>query len=345
MLKMSNYFEELRKAVEPDLKRKKEAQKADDPVREHLETHESFADRHIDTFLYGSYARDTAEGDIKDVDLVVVTNYTTDDKPGVVLNTLKNSLAKLFDKIDLADQRRSIRVDRPLPDNPNSNLTLDVIPAIYQRGPDGPLWVPDREKQEWVPSHPKGHIKYTSTLNARSYQGVSFVRLAKMMKWWWRYQFGCAQSNKVEHKRKPKGFWIEAMTGAFFDLSKESYPELIVSLLEDAFKVFKSFGTNGRIPTLPDPGLKGKTILTSITPNEFKLFLNTLETSLSWAQMALDAATEEKAAEYWRKLFGEKFPVTKNTRDHSSLLGPAAIPGGLNFPPKPLQPRKPGGFA
>ena len=91
---LTNQFEELRKAIEPSEPRKKDAKKADDPVREHLEAHQSFAEHHITTFLYGSYKRRTAICDIKDVDLVVVTNYTTDDKPLDVLSDLKDSLAE-----------------------------------------------------------------------------------------------------------------------------------------------------------------------------------------------------------------------------------------------------------
>jgi tRNA nucleotidyltransferase (CCA-adding enzyme) len=76
MQTMFSAFEGFRKAIEPDGRVKKIAQAADDPVREHLEGHHSFAKRHVTTFLYGSYKRHTAEGDIKDVDLVVVTNFT-----------------------------------------------------------------------------------------------------------------------------------------------------------------------------------------------------------------------------------------------------------------------------
>lgn len=345
MQKMSKYFDALRSAVEPDEKYKKEAQKADDPVREHLETHKSFARHHVSTFLYGSYRRHTAEGNIKDVDIVVVTNFTTRDKPVAVLDNLKDSLAELYDEPDLADQCRSIRVDRPLPDVPDSELTLDVIPAIYQNKPGGPLWVPDRDKEIWVPSHPQGHIDRASELNARSHQERAFVRLAKMMKWWWKYQHGLKQAGEEAHKRKPKGFWIEVMTGQYTDLSKESYPELIVYLLGNAFNRFKSFRSDGRIPTLDDPGLSGQKIKTSITEDEFALFLDTVEESLGWAALALNASTEEKAAEYWQKLFGEKFPSAENLKKNESLLSSAAMPGGLSFPNKPVQPRKPGGFA
>lgn len=353
MQTMDSYFEDFRKAIEPEKTRKKEAQKADDPVREHLETHECFADRHVTTFLYGSYKRSTAIGDIKDVDIVVITNFTIEDDPIVVLNELKDALAELYDEPDLADQRRSIRIDRPLPDVPDSELTLDVIPAIYQDedDPDGPLWVPDRDKKCWVPSNPKGHIAYSSALNEESHQKRAFVRLTKMMKWWWKYQFEKRKPKVASHERKPKGFWIEVMTGEYADLSKESYPELIVALLENTFNKFKSFRTTGKMPELPDPGLrdypekKYRTVKTSMTDDEFEFFLNVLEESLDWAKKALNASSEREASEYWRKFFGDTFKLAPADTKAENLLGAAVTPGGLSFPNKPIAPRKPGGFA
>lgn len=329
MQKMSSHFEELRKAIEPNTDRKKEAQAADNPVREHLETHECFADRHVTTFLYGSYKRSTAVGDIKDVDIVVVTNYTRDDDPVTVLDELRDALAELYNEPDLADQRRSIRIDRPLPDVPDSELTLDVIPAIYQDkdDPEGPLWVPDRDKGEWIPSHPKSHIERASELNAQSHQERAFVRLTKMMKWWWKYQFEQRKPGVQGHKRKPKGFWIEVMSGEYADLSKESYPEMIVALLENAFDSFQAFRSTRVVPELPDPGLrdyadrKYRSIKTSMDEDEFGFFLDVLEESLGWARNALNATTEYEASLFWRKFFGEDtFPEVPTDRATSSLL-------------------------
>ena len=342
---LNSQFEELRSAIEPTKARKRETLKADDPVRDHLETHESFSEHHVATFLYGSYKRRTAICDIKDVDLVVVTNYTTEDDPLEVLNALKDSLAELYDGADLADQRRSIRVDRPLLDDPDSELTLDVIPAIYQDEPGGPLWVPDREKKTWVESHPQGHIDNTSALNAGSHQGHSFVRLTKMMKWWWKYKWEKLNPSAEGHTRKPKGFWIEVMCGQFADLDKESYPEQILALLENAFAEFEGFRDTGIQPELADPGLPDQTIKTSMTDEEFSVFLDVLEQALLDARAAVDAKTERRAAELWRRLFGDKFPLPAEESKSSSLLKAAAVPSGLSFPAKPLIPSKPAGFA
>ncbi len=345
MMEMDWYFEDLRKAIEPDLKRKREAQKADDPVREHLETHWSFSSHHLATFLYGSYRRSTAIGDIKDVDVIVVTKYTIYDDPVGVLETLKSSLGYLYERADLADQRRSIRIDRPLPDVPGSKLTLDIVPAIYSAGTDDPIWIPDRDKARWVRSHPKRHLQYARDLNARSYQERAFVRLAKMMKCWWKYQFELGRPGAAAHTRKPKGFWVEVMTGEYADLSKQSYPQLIVALLENALDGFGRFRTDGQVPTLRDPGLRGERIKTSMTDQEFAFFRETMEESLQWAREALHASSEEKALDYWRRFFGDEKALAKARDAGSGLLNPAATVGGLSFPDRPVTSRNPAGFA
>ena len=345
MFNMSEYFEDLRSAIEPDPKYQKHAQKADDPVREHLRTHSSFADRHVNTFLYGSYARCTAIGSIKDVDIVVVTNYTTSASPIAVLNKLRDSLNHLYHGSDLADQRRSIRVERPLPDVPDSSLTLDVIPAIYQGGPDDPLWVPDRDKRTWIPSHPRGHMAYTSSLNAKSYQARYFVPMVKMMKWWWKYQFELNRPSIEAHQRKPKSFWIETMSGQYVDVWKSSYPELIASLFANSFGAFKSFRSSGKVPELRDPGLTGSTIKSSITENEFGFFLDTLEGSLTIAQEALSSSSESRARELWQTLFGKRHEIIASLARGGPLLKSAAASTSLRFPNRPLAPRDPGGFA
>lgn len=347
MLKLNWYFDELKSAIEPDTKYKEHAQKADDPVREYLCSDASFSNYYANSFLYGSYARSTAIGNIKDVDIVIICNYSNYSSPLTLLNKLRESLDGLYGNANLGDQRRSIRVDDPLPDIPNSELTLDVIPAIYQNGSDGPLWVPDREKREWTASHPRGHMAYTTGLNSRSNQG-RFVPLAKMMKWWWKHQFQIKQPWVESFKRKPKGFWIETMTGQFVDLSKDSYPELIVSVYENAFGNFRKFRNDYRIPNLADPALTGKTIKTSITEDEFAFFLDTLEESLAIAREAANTTSESRAAELWQTIFGDMAEITKSLKgtSSSSLLKPAAVTSGsaLRFPDKPVEPKKPGGF-
>ena len=99
------------------------------------------------------------------------------------------------------------------------------------------------------------------------------------------------------------------------------------------------------MPELPDPGLSGHTVKTSMTDAEFTLFLEVLEQALNNARAAADATTERRAAQWWQKLFGDKLPVPTEEAKSASLLKAAAVPAPLSFPNKPLIPSKPAGFA
>jgi len=205
MATLNSYFDGFLSNINPDPQMVKKAIKAHEPVRRHLATDEEFKEHHLDSFLYGSYRRRTAVGDIKDVDIVVLTNFDPNkDKPRTVLRKLKQALARYYENPDLADQRRSIRVDDPFSEDPSCKLTLDIVPAAIITDENGVLKVPDREEDCWIDSHPKGHLQVVNDLNAKEYSNEQFVPLVKIMKWWWKYQSAILQP-KVERPH-PKGF-------------------------------------------------------------------------------------------------------------------------------------------
>jgi tRNA nucleotidyltransferase (CCA-adding enzyme) len=75
------------------------AQEAHKPIRECLEAQDDFKEFVEKTFLYGSYKRRTAVGDIKDVDIVVLTNFDLADEentPKSVLRRLKAALGRCY---------------------------------------------------------------------------------------------------------------------------------------------------------------------------------------------------------------------------------------------------------
>src|SRR5687768_11530018 len=88
------------------------AKEGHEEVRDFLAEDEDYKDRHTDTFLAGSYQRETAVKPIKDVDIVVLTNADdTKEKPVDVLNELDTVLKKKY-KTKTTPQRRSIRIER-----------------------------------------------------------------------------------------------------------------------------------------------------------------------------------------------------------------------------------------
>jgi len=230
MSKLESQFNDFLSNIEPDAKAVKYAKKAHEPLRDYLSEDEEFREYFIDSFLYGSYRRHTAVGDIKDVDIVILTNFSEKDKPNDVLKKLKSALARYYkDPENPEYQRRSIRVNDPLPVS-DTEMTLDIIPAIIVTDDESPLKVPDREAGKWVWTNPKGHIKHTSDLNEDEVSGGRFVPLVKIFKWWWKYQ--CEENQPDVERPKPKGFWLECLAAENFDKTKETYAEHFVALLK-----------------------------------------------------------------------------------------------------------------
>jgi hypothetical protein len=313
MSKLESQFKEFLHNIEPDREAVQHAKKAHEPLRKHLSEDQEFQKYFVDSFLYGSYQRDTAVGDIKDVDIVILTNFDEKDKPNDVLKKLKAALARYYkDPENPEYQRRSIRINDPLPGS-NTEMTLDVIPAIIITDDDEPLKVPDREVSEWVWSHPKGHMKYTSDLNKDDVSKERFVPFVKIMKWWWKYQ--CEMNQPEVERPKPKGFWLECLAGENFEASKGSYAEHFIAVLQN---VCSKYEGEKDVPELDDPGLHKTKIKSRMSKKEFAKFMEILKDSVDLAVDALDTLDDAKSSEKWRNVFGPKFPLVRKISRETS---------------------------
>ncbi len=302
---LDSSFDKFLENIEPDKPAKNHAQEAHVPVREHLEEDDGFKDFFSDSFLYGSYKRHTAVGGIKDVDIVVLTNCDNTDPehtPKKVLALLKRALNRYYKDAGSTEyQRKSIQVKDPLPDNPEVEMTLDIIPAIAINGEENALLVPDRELNEWVFSHPKGHISHVTTLNDEQHSGGMFVPLAKIVRYWWLF------NSKKKHP-KPKGFWIECLTGENFNQNNTTYAAHFITVLQNISTKYSNYETYTEPPSLTDPGMPQETLKTSMTVEEFKKFMECVNDSLMKAKKALEEPDEKKSSLLWRKVFGGLFP-------------------------------------
>jgi predicted nucleotidyltransferase len=341
--KLPTLFDKFLSNINPDEQAVEYAQKAHSFVRKNLANDDKFSPYIEGSFLYGSYKRRTAVGDIKDVDIVVLTNFDikhTDNTPDRVLRKLKAALTRCYDDAENPEyQRRSIRVNDPLPEHKDAALTLDIIPAVVITTDEAVLLVPDREQKKWIRSHPKGHLNHTIDLNAEDYSNGWFVPLVKAMKWWWKYQ--CDIRQPKEKRPKPKGFWIECLTGETFDPEKASLAEHFITVLETVSATYSNPTT---VPELYDPGISKEKIKTSMTLKEFSLFMDAVNDSLEVSKKALKEEDATLSAKLWREVFGDQFPISVAQKS-TELLSPAVKPGMLSFPNHPVHPRKPGGFA
>lgn len=327
MAKLNSLFTRFLSNINPDEDAVKYAMEAHWPVRECLGQDEIFKEYFVNTFLYGSYKRHTATGTIKDVDIVVVTNFDPNNKehnPHRVLRKLKAALARCYGSADYLEyQRRSIRVDQPLPDHSDVEMTLDIIPAVVVNGEDLPLLVPDREQKEWIWSHPKGHLRYTSDLNRANYSQQQYVPLVKMMKWWWKYQ--CDDRQLEVERPKPKGFWIECLTGENFDPNQQEWADHFITTLEN---ILAKYIDVEEVPQLKDPGLPGELIKNSMTLDEFNEFMDTVADSWVTAKAARETEDQLASSKLWRQVFGDNFPLYDEEETEETITEAKRLPLG-----------------
>lgn len=262
-----------------------------------LATDSAFRPWYEASFLYGSYARNTALHPIKDVDVcVLLRNVSTADSPVGVLARLRTTLERRGCAQKTSTQRRSVLIEM-------SGTTLDVVPVLAVGGLEAPLKIPDRPLEIWIDTHPKGHLHSATTLNRAS--NGRYIPLVKLVQAWYRYQLRdrCGISRPV-----PKGFVLEVLVAQYQDADAPSYAEAFVGFLDKLWAACGSDLLAGRFPPVPDPGLAGAPLRLSITPAEARQFGEVVAAALVAARIALADADPGSSAAAWRALFGPLFP-------------------------------------
>lgn len=318
--------------IEPSTSTVGACSSAHNTLREYLRTDENFKKFHENTFLSGSYKRDTAIRPQKlggvlqrpDVDIIVVTNHTQSDQPKSVLKALEKALVDSGYK-NIKVNRRSINVTQ-------TTVDMDVVPII-ENG-DSYL-IPDVELTAWLTTNPPAHTQWTVDVNKAA--GGRFKPLVKLFKWWRRVH--------LSELRRPKGFILECLVAQHMNLTETSYEELFVGLLEAIRDNYGYYVLMGTVPWLEDPGVPGNNVFSNVTADEFKQFYDKVKEQAATARKAKNETDDDKALELWRSVLGKLFPAAASQKSLASSLVRPAVGAGLTFPAMPVLPNKPRGFA
>ncbi len=321
--------------IEPSASTKSNASSAHTSLRAHLEQHSIFSQYHLNTFLSGSYKRNTAIRPIMidgivtrpDGDIIVVTSHTLSDNQRAVFNLLYNALKDKYGASCLTLNRRSVHVETALAD-------MDVVPIIAPNGMERTLYIPDRDLKQWLETNPPGHTTWTTEMNDKA--GGRFKPLVKLTKWWRR--------ENPTRSEKPKGFVLECITAECMNLQETRYAELFVGTLETIVSRYQVYVLAGRVPWIQDPGVPTNSVTSKVSFEEFRGFYDKVKVYAELGRRAINETDDEKALAQWRRIFGDRFPAA-SVSESRSYLAPAVVPGSLTFPDKPIIPRKPGGFA
>ncbi len=326
-------FNELLTDIEPSATTKSNASSAHNNLRAHLRSHEDFKARWISDFLAGSYSRDTAirprtteDGQERpDVDIIVVTSFTTADTPEDVLREVAAALEDAYEVERI--NKRSVRVAA-------WNAEMDVVPVIA-RG-DAYL-IPCREDGEWKPTNPPAHNTWSTEQNGAF--GGRAKKLVKMMKWWRR--------ENPTGSRRPKGFVLEVLVATHGPRGESHLGEAFAKTLENIHAAYAPLASFGQKPFIADPAV-GSDILAKVTVPQWKDFIEKVRVYAGYARRAQEEDDMEEATRLWRKVFGPRFRSTEGPAKAavaSTFASAVAPAGGYTFPNANVTPTKPRGFA
>ncbi len=176
-----------------------------------------------ESYLSGSYARDTAVAPIDDVDIIFLIQpehwqrgigswLGLKPSPKAVLNTFANAIRRRYDLSSVFIQRRSVRLNL-------NHLDIDVVPALPSAKDSHTILIGDADSDEWIESAPKKHEVLASRLNAS--RGNNFKPLVKLLKSW---------NRNLPSTANLKSFAIETMAARIFDA--HSFDSLQDGLIE-----------------------------------------------------------------------------------------------------------------
>jgi len=288
-LELSGDFGRYVSSLEPDEDAVAAAKAAHEKVRERLKTDDDTKEAHKDTFLSGSYARDTAIHNINDVDVICIVDIDhTITEPEVVLGWLQGVLSKYYKETRL--QGRSIGASAA------KGVWLDIVPSTPLSADDGPLWIPDRDAKQWVQSHPKGQIAAATSKNKMT--NGYYVQTVKLLKAW--------RDRLPTEKSKPKSYILETLVHGAIG-TPSSHARAVVNALEGIQSNCGYYPGTGIVPQIADPGYSSVNVAKRWETADLDAFLDQVKPAAETARKALDAVDETESRRLWRKLFGSTF--------------------------------------
>lgn len=261
-----------------------------------------------------------------DLDLVITALPGDDDA--------RQSLREFYttdavQTLSTLDERSDWRLSRKWADDAASETATlteaDELPD--QDWKPHPLWLPDREVNNWGRTHPIAQIDWTSDKNRAC--GGHYVNVVRALKWW-----------RLHHAEKlpkyPKGYPLEHMIGYTLPDGVGSIAEGVTLVFENMVRAWRIAAVAGEVPFLPDHGVPEHDVLKRLEAPDFRAFIAAAEAAARVARAALSSDDAAESGKLWQQLFGPAFP----------LPGPGGGDrGGFNKPSGPIAPPPSSRFA
>ena len=229
-----------------------------------------------------------------DLDLVVAVS-PADSEIGV----LQSDSLTSDDTLEDVDDWRLNEFWRGLANRGAQKVQQLLTKAIEQEEwKSSPLYIPDRDAQQWKPTHPIAQIQWTRDKN-RATNG-NYINIVRAIKWWHRI------SNRLP--QHPKGYLIEHLVGLCCPDNIDYVAEGIVGALTNIADIYSEDARLGRVPIIPDHGVPDQNVFQRVSGSEFRKFHAEICSAAEIAREALESNDTVESAVNWRKLFGDEFP-------------------------------------
>lgn len=310
MYPLTAHFKKLRQNTLPPKIRLDAAKEFPSKVREFLKEFDSFETNWPHSRLVGSYAQKLCVGDVKDVDFLIFVDGSYEGEemiePKVMIGSLQKALKGLAEYLGYEDEeitieaaRRSVHVYFK-----NEEFHLDVVPCIAPNGIEEPVYVPCRNLEKWVETHPLGYIKLLNEVNAA--HGYNVKRLGRILKHFVLY-------NMKQKNMRPKSYWLGALLIQIIEekgfddtMTQGELFHWVVSAIHEKYQVTLHTSKTAT-PNIKDPVL-GHNISWNYGRNAFEQFMARLKEAKDWSARALaDDTSKDEAIKLWQKVFGEDY--------------------------------------
>lgn len=184
------------------------------------------------------------------------------------------------------------------PDLQKANVYLSEAVKSEAEWKTSPLWIPDREAEQWDQTHPLEQIRWTRDKNKST--NKHYVNVVKALKWW--------RTLKLTSLKYPKGYPIEHMIG---DCCPDGISSVAVGVSKTLQGIVDTYYLDyllDRTPTLPDRGVPEHDVWKRVSVEDFKSFYDSVKEYSAIAKEALEAESLKDQVTKWRKIFGDKFP-------------------------------------
>lgn len=340
--KMTVYFKDFLREIRLTEHQIEELRSAHSTLRDRLMNDEELSKIIETTFLQGSYRRATAvrpkNGKRSDVDIIVVTNLDKDNVTAEeALSLFENFLEKyysgkyrlqgrswgiemthvdldlvptsapsisqgeLFNNVVLLSdddiEEMSMIAERLSEDFTKKSWYSDYV-ELFESNKEAewkeePLYIPDREADLWEKTHPLEQINWTQQKNSKC--NGHYVNVVKCLKWW--------RKEKHPDVKHPKSYPLEHFIGECCPDGIDSVAEGITLTLENIVNGYPEK------PFLSDRGVPEHDVFAKLSDEDYESFYESVCDAAIIARKAYEAETVEESANYWRELFGNKYPI------------------------------------